>query len=60
MSEKMSTKNALREHLTQRVLSRDADLLTELSNLAPKDCELVVPTSAFTYRRSVRFEIFEL
>ena len=48
MSEKTSTKNALKEHLTQRVLSRDGDLLAELPNLAPKDCELVVLTSAFT------------
>jgi hypothetical protein len=49
MSEKTSTKNASKEHLTQRVLSRDGDLLAELPHLAPKDCELVVLTPPITF-----------
>jgi hypothetical protein len=49
MSEKISTRDTSKEHLTQRVLNRYGDLLAELSNLAPKDCELVVLTPALTF-----------
>jgi hypothetical protein len=39
MPEKTSTKDATKEDLTRIELIRDGNLLTELSNLAPKDCE---------------------
>jgi hypothetical protein len=55
MSEKTSTKYAIKEHLTRIALIRDGNLLAELSNLAPKDCEPVIITTGVKY-----FEIFEL
>jgi hypothetical protein len=48
MTDRKSNKNPLTEQLTQRVSSPNC-LLGESPNLFPEDCEVVVPTSAFTY-----------
>jgi hypothetical protein len=48
MTERKSTKNPLKEFLTQRVCSNNG-LLAEFPNLASENCKFVVLTSTFTY-----------